>query len=697
MEPPVEGMTRTSGDQPAPGAARARTPREAAAVATGRLTSAWRQWVGSLASEVAEAERVGVLRAQGAPDTSFPDTEGGLDSVAPGSAGEPGDRRRRSERSAADRLLGLANIARFEWDLPSGRVTWGVVPIHDETLASVDHIEVLMQHCHPADLERLRADMQTHVHGRQAVARSEFRLRSVRGTWRWYALCGRVVDADDGEPRRFAGLMQDIDERRRAMQTRSTQDALFADGPVRLVTLGGNASGTPRDLYAELAALLAGDSLPAMPGLTALGPGPETPPRRLRDVVHADDVGPLKTSVELAQKRPGRPQQLDLRVVDGLGGWRRVRLQLAAEKDATADPAQRVEGTQIVHAYLLDADDPAVAPPAQEGDERLRAVVRQLGQMQRVLQDLQRLNEMLQLCDGEADARRIVAEGAAGLFPSWRGEVRVTDAEGHQSTIVAWGGDEDGAGATSAPTAPADAESHRITFPLVVGTQHGELHMLPAMPVDEAELRSTSWAAASFAEALGLSLGNVRLREQAVQDWLTGLYNRRWFDDALRRESRRAQRSGEGFTLAILDIDHFKSFNDAFGHDAGDEVLRAVAHEMKAFGRAMDTPCRIGGEEMAVLMPRARIEDACERLEELRERIAALHLHHEGTPLPTVTVSIGVADCHEGRAQNLQRRADIALYAAKHGGRNRVCCWEPGMEEMSGFGGLDARPSSLGI
>jgi diguanylate cyclase (GGDEF)-like protein len=744
MKPPVEGVTRVRDETVPPDP---RSPLEAAASPTGgRFSGAWRQWVGSLSTVPAAADvpagidtasaTIAEPQATAAAAVALAATTAAAartdDPAAPaGQAARPDgaetgddaddDAAKASEaseapfslvRTAADRLLALANIARFEWDLPSGRIGWVVVPIHDETLASVDHLDALLRQCHPRDLERLKQDMEAHVQGRQAVARSEFRLRSVRGTWRWYALCGRIVDLDAGEPRRFAGLIQDIDERRRAMQVRSTQDALFADGPVRLFTIGDGIGTTVRETYAELAALLG--EVAGLPHHLSHRSGPEAAqapevdaagtaaPRRLRDIVHAEDVAALREGVETARRRPGQPTPLDLRVADGFGGWRRVRLQLAAEREVSDSP-ERTDGPQALHAYLLEADDPAMAPPPRDHDDQLHAAVTQLGRMQRFLQELQRLNEMLQLCDGEAQARSIVAQAAASLFPAWDGSVRLADVDAPHAAIVEWSA----AGGPQAPTGEsavdvgvplAAPELHRISFPLVVGTQHGVLEMGCRRVLDEAELRNTAWAAASFAESIGLSLGNVRLREQAVQDWLTGLYNRRWFDEALRRESRRAQRSGEGLTLAILDIDHFKSFNDAFGHDAGDEVLRAVAREMLAFGRASDTPCRIGGEELAVLMPNARIEDAWDRLEELRLRIASLRLHHEGVALPPVTVSIGVADCADGRTQNLQRRADVALYAAKHGGRDNVRCWEPGMDDLSGFAPLgDKRPSSLGI
>ncbi len=160
----------------------------------------------------------------------------------------------------------------------------------------------------------------------------------------------------------------------------------------------------------------------------------------------------------------------------------------------------------------------------------------------------------------------------------------------------------------------------------------------------EADLRSAMWRAGTLADAIKLSLANLRLRmtlqDQAVRDVLTGLYNRRHFDQTLAHEVSRTARAHEPLALAIVDIDHFKSFNDAFGHEAGDEVIRAVAGAVKAFGRDYDVACRIGGEELAVLMPRSR-----------------------------------AADTEQGPPDDLVRRADTALYAAKRAGRDQVCLW----------------------
>jgi diguanylate cyclase (GGDEF)-like protein len=237
--------------------------------------------------------------------------------------------------------------------------------------------------------------------------------------------------------------------------------------------------------------------------------------------------------------------------------------------------------------------------------------------------------------------------------------------------------------------------THAICVPLFTSSERpGALHLVTREAMADDELRAAVWGAETVADALKLSLANLRLRlslrEQAVRDWMTGLYNRRYFEEVLRHELSRSARTHESLTLALLDIDHFKAFNDSFGHEAGDEVIKAVARQLLGFVRSYDIACRVGGEELAVLMPRAHLQETSERLDQLRERIGKVELQHDGNALPAITVSIGVAALGEGGSgEDILRRADVALYAAKHGGRNRLMCWTQELEKGSFFRTFD--------
>ena len=189
---------------------------------------------------------------------------------------------------------------------------------------------------------------------------------------------------------------------------------------------------------------------------------------------------------------------------------------------------------------------------------------------------------------------------------------------------------------------------------------------------------------------------NARMQRLAIEDGLTGAYNRRHFDDVLHAEHERARRAAQRRTtegiadaaahlaLLLIDVDHFKAFNDRFGHPAGDACLRAVVAAMRDAGlRPGDFVARYGGEEFVLILPTCDMAGAASVAERIRRQVEALHVRAEA-PLPAqVTISIGLAamcDARDSTPADLLRAADLALYDAKHGGRNQVrqraleCC-----------------------
>lgn len=183
---------------------------------------------------------------------------------------------------------------------------------------------------------------------------------------------------------------------------------------------------------------------------------------------------------------------------------------------------------------------------------------------------------------------------------------------------------------------------------------------------------------AAVAEQIALGLANLSLRAalqaRSVRDPLTNLYNRRYLDETLARELSRTERAGGELSFMMLDIDHFKSFNDTFGHEAGDAALRQVARILQTTMRADDVVCRYGGEEFAIVMVGTDTDDAATRAQRIRQALADHPFEHHGAPLGAVTVSIGVASfpTHANAARRLVRAADQALFEAKRSGRDRV-------------------------
>ena len=174
-----------------------------------------------------------------------------------------------------------------------------------------------------------------------------------------------------------------------------------------------------------------------------------------------------------------------------------------------------------------------------------------------------------------------------------------------------------------------------------------------------------------------LASANEALQRLSLQDGLTGIANRRHLDEYLDREWRRAIRSHAPLSVVMADIDNFKSYNDTYGHQAGDEALRRVAQAMGgSLHRAGDLVTRCGGEEFAVILPETPLEHAHRVAETLRLAVESLGIEHRGSPVaPWLTISVGVASEVPERSSSaaaLLGIADTAMYRSKNGGRNRV-------------------------
>ena len=170
-----------------------------------------------------------------------------------------------------------------------------------------------------------------------------------------------------------------------------------------------------------------------------------------------------------------------------------------------------------------------------------------------------------------------------------------------------------------------------------------------------------------------LSARSVTLEHEALTDGLTGMHNRRYFDDAMAEYLDQFRKIDKPIGLMILDLDHFKKVNDTYGHDVGDEVLRQIARCLQEFTRYHDVVARLGGEEFAVVAPNMSRESLFKLADRIRHAISSLNIKSGNVTL-RVTMSIGLAIWdHKETAEELYKRADMQLYQAKRTGRNRVC------------------------
>lgn len=186
---------------------------------------------------------------------------------------------------------------------------------------------------------------------------------------------------------------------------------------------------------------------------------------------------------------------------------------------------------------------------------------------------------------------------------------------------------------------------------------------------------------------LQLERANRMLRSLSYLDALTGIANRRHFDETLEQEWRRAYRISTVLSLVMIDIDHFKLFNDTYGHQGGDECLKQVAMVLSnTLKRAGDLAARYGGEEFAVILPGTEVDGATSLAEEFRTRVEALQLEHKMSPSKIVTISVGIATTYPTESSSLDiliAAADRALYRSKHEGRNRVTIFDEDLATLN--------------
>jgi diguanylate cyclase (GGDEF)-like protein/PAS domain S-box-containing protein len=375
----------------------------------------------------------------------------------------------------------------------------------------------------------------------------------------------------------------------------------------------------------------------------------------------------------------------------------------------------RVAG-RIFGTLSFAAPDPRATPFKAADLEFLKLMTLWLGgelereQRNREIVLLSELGGLLQTCDSIEEAYQVISRQGRKLFPDLDGALyRLSASRTDLELVSSWseegpwtGADffrpedcwglrlgrdhcvEDPAGDLICRHVGEQDPPRYICLPMMAqGEALGVLHLRidPAVaaaggvsPLNEARRRLAS----AVAEHTAMALANLTLREtlrhQSIRDPLTGLFNRRYFEESLEREIRRARRRGTPLGVIMFDLDRFKVVNDNYGHEAGDVLLRTLGELLRRNVRGEDVACRWGGEEFAVLLPEATLEATRVRAEELRTVVRELQVPYQDRVLGPVTVSLGVAIFPDQglSGQSVLRAADAALYQSKAAGRDRV-------------------------
>lgn len=334
-------------------------------------------------------------------------------------------------------------------------------------------------------------------------------------------------------------------------------------------------------------------------------------------------------------------------------------------------------------------------------------LVAELQRRESEMQALISMDDLLQSCTAQDEAYKVVGLAAGELFDGQAGCLAVLHASGQYLEMVArWGERPLGQPIFSLEDCWAlrrgqlhevadpqagllcrhfvsQPETSYLCVPLTVQGETLGVFCLVGAPAKRSQHQvSHLQLAATVSEAIKLSLSNLKLREElraeAIHDPLTGLFNRRYLEETLPRELHRAQRAHSPLCVAMLDLDNFKRFNDTYGHDAGDSLLRELGRLLLGKLRKSDISCRYGGEEFVLVLPDSSAADAKQRMEQIRGQIKDLKIPHGEQILSALTASAGVAqaDDHTANPSELLRAADTALYAAKNAGRDRVIIYQ---------------------
>lgn len=537
---------------------------------------------------------------------------------------------------------------------------------------------------HSEDQAQMWALIDAHMRGKTPSFEAEYRIVGTDHQPRWVMARAVVVERTaDGSPTRLSGTLVDIDKRKQVEMALEQERRLFNNGPVIVIRIRLDEE----PLYTYFSS--------NVHELWGYPPGSFDRGCKRAEVVHPEDMARTLEMYREVIASGARHLQTELRyrMHDQSYRWH----SLYGKTVRGSNPPELI-------GYLIDIEDrKQVDHEIAQQKAMLEELVVNLRDSDHERTLLHQTGDMLNSAKNIDEACAIVQRTAQVMFPGWSGAISTSDASGSLTVRDQWGSDitarlfptfgneqcwalRRGRSHTfldsrrSVPCQHLECGGHShstLCVPMVAdGKVVGALHLLADAHAVDGEVVRTMERAERLGETLKLSLSNLGLRaslqEQAVRDGLTGLYNRRLLAERLPAEITRCQRTGQSLVLAMMDIDHFKRFNDEHGHEAGDLVLHAVARCIGETVRGYDLACRYGGEEFCVVLPGCSMDAAMARLQAMRQMASSLVLRHGGQALPRVTLSGGLALARDESPEQLLARADAALYAAKAAGRDRV-------------------------
>ncbi len=595
----------------------------------------------------------------------------------------------RDELEMAQRVASMGN---WIYDVKANQITWSnqIFRIFGlEPGSQPPSFEEHLAQIHPQDRELWQTTVEQAIYN-QRPYNIDFRTIWRDGSVHWVNGQGEIEADDQGNTTRLFGTALDVTNRKEA-EIRLTK----AEERFRLLL-----EQSPGVVYVS----------PVVPTLEHAYVSPQIEEllgvpqaawqaglfNTWKTYVHPEDFDWVFAEIRAAIAKR-KPIDVEYRMVraDGQIIWVRDQGQLFT------DP---LDGTLLIQGLAIDIT------ALKTAEATLQKKVADLDQRNREMQLLRQLSDFLQACQSLDEAAKVISSYGPQLFLESSGQLCLLDPEDPNQLVALlhWGQTLHSASrfhcqdcwalrlGTTHLYSPnhlgtpltchhlISSEADDLCQACLPMTAFGETigHLFIEAPYATPECSPhNQQLAETLAEQLALAIANLQLRDALRQDGLrdplTGLYNRRFLHEFLTKELARSNRSSTPIGLLMIDIDYFKSFNDHFGHSAGDFVLQKVAQAITSHVRPSDVICRYGGEEFIVVMPNANLAAATGRAEQLRIAVRQQRTEFQDQQFGGVTVSIGVAiypDCGPN-SDALLRAADNALYQAKDQGRNQVVAW----------------------